>query len=112
MLPPPAPKIAADLIGSWKGENNCSTGQEALTWYVSQGEDGQIQVQEEYTSNRLFKKMGHVLYSGRWSNPLLILVSSSITRYRIALERIGTGTLRGRYFNHINCMTLMLHKVP
>ena len=111
MTPPPSPRIAAELVGNWEGVSDCSTGVEHITWEISQGGDGQIQVQEAYEASRRFKAVGHQFYDARWSDPMLILTSSSLTRYRIAVQPTGKHELSGRYFNHMNCMTITLHKV-
>ena len=111
VMPPPPPRIARELIGDWEGTSQCSTGPEKINWNISQDGDGQIQVQEAYQASRGFKSTGHVFYDGRWSSPLLILASGTMTHYRIAVKSTGHDKLSGRYFYHMNCTTISLHKV-
>jgi len=110
-MPPPPPRISTALIGRWEGESVCKTGVERIFWDITQGADGQALVRENYVSNGIIPRRGSVSYDSRWSNPLFILTSSTITHYRIVVKLIDSSSLSGQYFGHLNCTGIELRKL-
>jgi hypothetical protein len=109
-IPTPPPKIAKAFIGHWEGQNACKLGSDRIAWDISQGEDGQIQVQETYTRSGFGIKSGSVLYDAHWSAPLLILTAFGKIDYRIVVKLDDPVNMSGRYFHHYNCQQIYLKK--